>query len=1290
MSRARLLTWALIAILLGTAVRSPGPASAAGENLLNNPGFEQGLWDINHPEAGLSDTNVVHGGERSARLQSVPGDSVFLMSNLAPVDRSSPYELEVWIRTQDVTPDAVSVKVLEVDSENRAIGWHGPAQDNRLIKTGGTHDWQQYGLRLEGFSLRTAYLKVYLWVDAGASGFVWFDDTDLSRISSPGDNYRLSVSSPKVGNVFAAGETVSGTARVDSTAPEDEDLTLELRVVDKAGNAVLDDRRTVHVPAGGEALSPFSFDPGRKGVYYGTFKLLDASDRLLREVDTRFGVIEPLDAKDTSIYSPFGAQTHFGQYKADPDRNLPLMSEGGMKWTRDEMYWSEIERQPGRFDFPKQYDAYADANARYGLSPVIILDYGNALYDRNANGDARSPHTAEGLRAFARYVTAMVKRYGDRVKYWEVWNEPNGSQFWGAEPDAREYAAVLKTAYTSIKRADPEAKVIGGAIAGTDLNYLRALFDAGGLEYMDALSIHPYRVGGPEETQLLRELRFHQELMKEYGYEKPIWLTEIGWSTDTGPYGVTEQEQAQYLTRMYIQALSTGYVREVNWYDFQDDGPDSTNHEHRFGIVTLDLSPKPAYTAYAAMVDNLQTTHYVGQLDVGDGVYVYVFARNGEPTIAVWSLSSRQVSMDVGSVSVRVADVDGNARNVATNAGTLTLTVGPDPQYIQGAGASLMAEAARGSFASSLRSAREALQKADIAEPDGVEAHLRRAERELASASEGTTEDRIKRLRHAVEALQQAQNDWISQAAASDEASWKLALFEAHVLQRGAGSVADVAETLIGRAEVDNARESAQKEVRKLERVTDGLGADERRPHAEAFESQAEEYMGRAEERLNAGDTRSAYGYYVLAETAARAGLTTAEYEAPAYTGVYLSVPDYSVEGVASELQPLPVAVHNTLDQAVTFELSSKLPDGWRMEGDTSAALSPDEWRTFEVRLLPPDGVAPGTYTLTLGGVYDGGRQVGPITVDVRIYPALALSIAPLSEVPRAGTSLHVRIRNASTSPQAGEVSLQLPEGWTVQEGSQPYGELAPGEETSVAFTLTGAKPADYNEYDVGVVATYRGGTVRAAQALDFLASREGTISVDGDLSDWKGALPLHLNRASQVAEKRSWSPDDLSAVAYTSWDSEYFYVAVRVTDDTFRQAYTDGDVWRGDGVQLAFDALNDKSGSYDADDSEWGLTLTSRGPQVWRWKGSNNLPSNTLVSDAKLSVVRDGTVTTYEAAIPLSELEPLDATVGNEYGLDVLVNDDDGSGRSGWIQWTPGIGYGKVPAQFDTFTFVR
>jgi hypothetical protein len=58
-----------------------------------------------------------------------------------------------------------------------------------------------------------------------------------------------------------------------------------------------------------------------------------------------------------------------------------------------------------------------------------------------------------------------------------------------------------------------------------------------------------------------------------------------------------------------------------------------------------------------------------------------------------------------------------------------------------------------------------------------------------------------------------------------------------------------------------------------------------------------------------------------------------------------------------------------------------------------------------------------------------------------------------------------------------------------------------------------------------------------------------------------------------------------------------------------------------------------------------------------------------------------------YEIRIPAAELGADPLAEGREMGFTMLVNDADGEGREGWVEWTPGIGAFKEP---DSFGMIR
>ncbi|ACZ43418.1 Carbohydrate-binding family 9 [Thermobaculum terrenum ATCC BAA-798] len=301
----------------------------------------------------------------------------------------------------------------------------------------------------------------------------------------------------------------------------------------------------------------------------------------------------------------------------------------------------------------------------------------------------------------------------------------------------------------------------------------------------------------------------------------------------------------------------------------------------------------------------------------------------------------------------------------------------------------------------------------------------------------------------------------------------------------------------------------------------------------------------------------------------------------------------------------------------------------------------------------------------------------------------LGIDISQLGDLPTTLPPLEVTVTNRVNVPQSGTVTLSLPPGWEVQDNSLAFGPLAPGEEATLTYRLEEVVTRDDNTYAVTATAALdNGGRVSATENLFVTAVVHGTPTIDGDLSDWTRAAPVHADTADKVVGIPGWTPQDLSATAWTMWDDDYLYFAAKVTDDTFSQPNTDGNIWMGDSVQLFFDTLNDKTTYQDEDDQEWGIALTPDGPEVFRWSGGGGFG---YVDLARLAAVRgeNGDVT-YELAIPLAELAPLRPAPSSRTGFTFLVNDDDGGGREGWISWTPGVGNAWNPSLFSTWTFVE
>ena len=397
--------------------------------------------------------------------------------------------------------------------------------------------------------------------------------------------------------------------------------------------------------------------------------------RVTRMVSTSVVELKSGGSAELLPDSPFGMGIYLGQRWPSSEMEKPadIAQAIGIKWMRDEFNWGHVEPEKGKWNW-ERFDAAVETATTHGISIFGLLCYWAPW---------AKPHTEEGIRDYCNYVRTVVGRYKHQVKHWEIWNEPN-IFFWTGTVE--QYAELLKAAYDAVKEADPEAKVIGCCTAGTDLNFIEKVFQLGGFDKMDILSIHPYRYPGtPEETDFIGELKRADALVRKYGAPKEIWLTEIGWPTHVGSNGAGETKQAAMIVRTYIQAIVSGVVQKTFWYNFRNDGTDVNYNEHNFGIIRRDHSAKPACIAFRTMTDCLEGKRFVRALDCGEGVCAYLFEGGGRRTIAAWCASGTATLVIFRNAKdIEVVNLIGERTSAEPSKDRVSVELSENPVFIEG------------------------------------------------------------------------------------------------------------------------------------------------------------------------------------------------------------------------------------------------------------------------------------------------------------------------------------------------------------------------------------------------------------------------------------------------------------------------------------------------------------------------------------------------------------------------------------------------------------------------------
>jgi len=372
-----------------------------------------------------------------------------------------------------------------------------------------------------------------------------------------------------------------------------------------------------------------------------------------------------------TIPNGFGVNIHFVGEPYD----LDLIKEAGFKFIRMDFGWESVEREKGIYKY-NSYDELTAGCERRGISMLYILDYSNRLYEKD-----RSVLSEEGRQAFAKFGAVSAKRYEGKNIIWEIWNEPNISQFWLPQPSVEAYTALVETASKAIKEAVPSAIVVAPATSGIPFSWLEECFQKGMLKWIDALTVHPYRPSPPETV--IKDYKELRKLIKKYAPEKdvPIISGEWGYSNinwDKKPLSL--ETQGQYLVREFLVNYYMGIPVNI-WYDWKNDGTDATEREHNFGTVTHDLKPKPAYLAMKALANLLDGYSIAERLDLGNDEDFALMIKKGESkAIACWTMGDEHEAKLPSKVDGTLFDMYGENKADSWSGDKIMLS--QSPQYL--------------------------------------------------------------------------------------------------------------------------------------------------------------------------------------------------------------------------------------------------------------------------------------------------------------------------------------------------------------------------------------------------------------------------------------------------------------------------------------------------------------------------------------------------------------------------------------------------------------------------------
>lgn len=244
-----------------------------------------------------------------------------------------------------------------------------------------------------------------------------------------------------------------------------------------------------------------------------------------------------------------------------PDVAAALQANG-FRYVRQSFAWAEIEPAPGAFVWDR-YDAIVDELNRRGIVPVAVLHRSPAWARTAATVDAFDAAPTDP-DAYARFVGAVVARYGDRLPIVQIWDLPNRPDRWAnGAPDAAAYVGMLAVASNAARAANPNVSVVLAELDPSaspdapdgDLRFFQQVYASGAAPFFDVAAA---RVAGGDRSpydrrvtagtpSLSRAILFREAMAAAGDAGKPVWATHYGWRfAAPGGQGLSPSQQAAW------------------------------------------------------------------------------------------------------------------------------------------------------------------------------------------------------------------------------------------------------------------------------------------------------------------------------------------------------------------------------------------------------------------------------------------------------------------------------------------------------------------------------------------------------------------------------------------------------------------------------------------------------------------------------------------------------------------------------------------------------------------------
>ena len=357
-----------------------------------------------------------------------------------------------------------------------------------------------------------------------------------------------------------------------------------------------------------------------------------------------------------------------------PGYSWPALRFGAFRTWDSGIIWPTVEPQRGVYHWDELDKDVAEAERRgakflftLGLTPQWAAPKGPLTYA----GVSAPPDDLADRRDFVR---AVATRYKGRIEAYEVWNEPDLSQFYSGTP--AQMVALEKATAEAVHQTDPAALVVApppsGGVGSGQLQWYEDYLNAGGGQSADVLAIHSYSSAPEGDADAVQTYR---ALLAAHGLAgKPLWNTETGLELA----GHTEAEAGAYLAREFITDWAVGLGRMYFYaYDnglyfgLDKEDPDGKNRDP--AVLA------PSGVAYEQVQSWLAGARMLSCASDANGTWTCALRRaDGSRAWVLWNVDgTRTVPVPKGWKIKRLRTLDGVSQSFPTGLTRTSISTAP-------------------------------------------------------------------------------------------------------------------------------------------------------------------------------------------------------------------------------------------------------------------------------------------------------------------------------------------------------------------------------------------------------------------------------------------------------------------------------------------------------------------------------------------------------------------------------------------------------------------------------------